>query len=114
MTTALVREVPQLLEPLRGLDERLSEIGRAALGSILAPIVERLREPLEPAQLERVAVPSLAFCKRLYTNARSGEALILARAVLFQAALADDAMLERLASTVCGLLAADTGDVVEA
>ncbi|HXS53816.1 MAG TPA: HD domain-containing phosphohydrolase [Usitatibacter sp.] len=114
MTTALVREVPQLLEPLRGLDERLSEIGRAELGSILAPIVERLREPLERAQLERVAMPLLVLCKRLYTNARSGEALTVARAVLFQAKLGNDSSLERFASVACGLLAADTGDVVEA
>lgn len=114
MTAALVRESPPLLEPLRRLEPRLAGIGRAELGAILAPIVERLHEPLERSELEAVATPALAFCKRLYANARSGEALILARAVLFQAALASDSVLERLASIVCGLLAADTGDVVEA
>ncbi len=106
--TGLVRETPFLLEPLRGLESRLADIGRAELGSILAPVVERLHEPLEPGELHGVAMAALSFCKRLYTNARSGEALILARAVLFQAKLASDPLLERLASTVCGLLAADT------
>jgi len=114
MTAALVRESPPLLEPLRRLEPRLAEIGRAQLRAIIAPIAERLREPLERDELARVAMPALSFCKRLYANARSGEALILARAVLFQAALANDPLLERLASIVCGLLAADTGDVVEA
>jgi HD-GYP domain-containing protein (c-di-GMP phosphodiesterase class II) len=112
--TALVRETPALLEPLRGVESRLSAIGRAELGSILAPVVERLQEPLDRTELHGVAMPALSFCKRLYTNARSGEALILARAVLMQARFAQDPILERLASTVCGLLAADTGDVVEA
>jgi len=114
MTAALVRETPPLLEPLLGLEPRLAGIGRAELASLMVPIVERLREPLEGGELERVAMPLLSFCKRLYTNARSGEALILARAVLFQAALRNDSSLERLASVACGLLAADTGDVVEA
>ncbi|HUI98595.1 MAG TPA: HD domain-containing phosphohydrolase [Usitatibacter sp.] len=112
--TGLVRETPALLEPLRGLESRLSGIGRAELSAILAPVVERLQEPLDRAELRNVAIGALSFCKQLYTNARSGEALILARAVLVQAAFAQDPVLERLASTVCGLLAADTADVVEA
>ena len=114
MSTGLVREMPPLLEPLRGLEARLSEIGRAELSAMLAPLVERLHEPLDPAEFGAVAMPALAFCKRLYTNARSGEALILARGVLFQATLTNDLPVERLASVACGLLAADTGDVVEA
>lgn len=114
MSTTLLRESPPLLEPLRGLESRLSEVGTAELRSILAPIVEWLREPLDRTELASVAMPALTFCKRLYTNARSGEALILARGVLFQATVANDSSLERLASVACGLLAADTGDVVEA
>ena len=114
MTTGLVREMPPLLEPLRGLEARLSEIGRAELSAILAPVVERFREPLDRREFNGVAMAALAFCKRLYTNARSGEALILARAVLFQSILLEDQVLERLSSTVCGLLATDTADIVEA
>ncbi|HSN20017.1 MAG TPA: hypothetical protein VLS49_05025, partial [Usitatibacter sp.] len=112
--SGLVRETPDLLEPLRALEPRLSGIGRAELAACLAPVTERLKERIPDAQWRELAPYALSLCRRLYANARSGDALILARAVLFQASLADDAVLERRASMVCGLLAADTADIVEA
>ncbi|HXZ50006.1 MAG TPA: HD domain-containing phosphohydrolase [Usitatibacter sp.] len=81
---------------------------------MLSPVVERLREPLPPGELATAARYAIDFCRELYGNARSGDALPLARAVLFQASMANDPVLERRACNVCGLLAADTGDVVEA
>ncbi len=56
----------------------------------------------------------MGLCRRLFAGARSADALPLARALLAQSILADDPVLERRASGVCGLLAADTADVVGA
>jgi putative two-component system response regulator len=112
--SGLLPESSDLLEPLSALEPRLSCIGRAELAAVLAPIVGRLAEPVAAAEWRELAPRALSLCRKLYANARSGDALILARAVLFQAALTDDPLLERRASIVCGLLAADTADIVEA
>ncbi|HEX6633420.1 MAG TPA: hypothetical protein VF038_05595, partial [Usitatibacter sp.] len=114
MPAGLLHETSDLLEPLRALEPRLSEIGRAELAAGLKPVVERLKAPLPAAEWRELAPYALSLCRRLYSNARSGDALILARGVLFQAALTRDPVLERRASMVCGLLAADTADIVEA
>ena len=103
-----------LLEPLRRAEARLAVIPRAELAHLLGPVIERLHERLPAGEAAGVADAALAFCRRLYANARSGDALPLARAVLAQAALAGDAALERRAATACGLLSADTADLVGA
>ncbi len=112
--TSLVQEMPSVLEPLRGLEPRIGELGRAELAAVLAPVIERLHERLPAGEAAEVAPSILAFCRRLYANARSGDALPLARAVLAQTVLAGDPVLERRAATVCGLLSADSADVVGA
>ena len=102
------------LEPLRGLEHRLPTLGRGELGRLLMPFVHRLQEPLPSAQVPEVVDAALSLCRRLYANARSGDALPLARAVLAQSAIARDPALERRAATACGLLSADTADIVGA
>jgi putative two-component system response regulator len=103
-----------LLEPLRQAEPRLATLPRAELAHLLAPLIERLHARLPDGEAAGVPDAALAFCRRLYANARSGEALPLARAVLAQAALAGDGALERRAATACGLLSADTADLVGA
>jgi putative two-component system response regulator len=112
--TSLIQELPSVLEPLRGLEPRIGEIGRTEMAAILAPVIERLHERLPAGEAVELATATIAFCRRLYANGRSGDALPLARALLAQAALAEDPGMERRAATVCGLLAADSADVVEA
>jgi len=101
-------------DSLRAADRTLAELGRAELAARLAPVIARLHAPLEPAERVELAADALSFCKHLHANARSGDALALARAVLAQAAAAGDALLELRAATACGLLSADIADVVGA
>jgi putative two-component system response regulator len=110
----LLLEAPHVLDPVRGIEATISEIGRAELASALGPLIGRLHEVLGEAEREELCVYGMKLCRRLYSNARSGDALPLARAVLFQGFLSRAVDIERGASTVCGLLAADVGDVVEA
>lgn len=103
-----------VLEPLQRAEGRLASIGRLQMAHVLEPLIERLHGGLPGADVQPVAQEALAFCRRLYANARSGEALPLARAVLAQAQKAADTELEFSAAKACGLLAADTADVVTA
>jgi putative two-component system response regulator len=103
-----------LLEPLRRAEPGLATMPRGELAHLLAPLIARLHERLPAGEATGVADAALTFCRRLYANARSGDALPLARAVLAQAALAGDHALERRAATACGLLSADTADLVGA
>ncbi|MDH5263789.1 MAG: HD domain-containing protein [Betaproteobacteria bacterium] len=112
-TTRFLAESPSI-DLLQGLEPRLAQMDRRELAEGLAPVLVRLQERLPDAERARVAESAFAFCRRLYSNGRSGDGLALARSVLAQSILADDAALERRASSVCGLLAADTADVVGA
>ncbi len=109
---ACVAAPPSALEVLKEADARLSDLGREALAGLLAPLLARLHEPLPEDEAATLPEAALAFCRRLYANARSGEALPLARAALAQAERAGDTMLERRAATACGLLSGDVADVV--
>jgi hypothetical protein len=113
-SNGLLLEAPHVLDPLRGIEATIPEIGRAELAAALVPLIARLHEALGAREREELCGFAIEFCRRLYSNARSGDALALARAMLFQAFISVDLPLERRASTVCGLLAADIGDVVEA
>jgi len=72
-----------------------------------------LAAPGEPGFAETCGT-ALAICRRLYASARSSEALALARAVEERTRRHDDRTLQGRASTACGLLSADMGDVVGA
>ena len=105
---------PEAADALRAAERALGELGRLELAARLAPVIARLHGPLEPAARAELVADALSFCKRLHGNARSGDALALARAVLAQAAAAGDSLLELRAATACGLLSADIADVVGA
>jgi len=111
--TRFLAESPSI-DLLKGLEPRLAQMDRRELAEGLSPVLARLQERLPDAERAKVAESVFAFCRRLYSNARSGDGLALARGLLAQAILADDAALERRASSVCGVLAADTADVVGA
>jgi len=102
------------LDLLRRLESRLPLLDRRELARELAPLVERLHASLGKEESAAMTGVVLSLCKRLYSEARSGDALPLAQALLVQAGISGDAVLERRASSACGLLAADTGDVVGA
>jgi putative two-component system response regulator len=109
-----VQADPAFLALLPALEARLPVLERHELAEAMAPVVARLQEPIPAGQRAAVAEAVMGLCRRLFAGARSGDALPLARALLAQSLLADDPVLERRASGVCGLLAADTADVVGA
>ncbi|HEX4943760.1 MAG TPA: HD domain-containing phosphohydrolase [Usitatibacteraceae bacterium] len=99
---------------LRRLESRLPQLDRQELAGALAPLMARLQERLSATESTAVTDAVLSLCRRLYADARSGDALPLAQGLLAQAGIAGDVVLERRASSACGLLAADTADVVGA
>jgi putative two-component system response regulator len=105
---------PVFLEILPALEARLPQLDRRELAEAMAPLLSRLQERIPDDHRASVADAVMGFCRRLFAGARSGDALPIARGLLAQAILADDAVLERRASGVCGLLSADTADVVGA
>ncbi len=112
VTQAAAESAP--LEALRGLDARLPLLDRRELARELAPLVVHLHAPMGAQESEAMTAVVMSLCRRLYGDARSGDALPLAQALLVQAGVSADEALERRASSLCGLLAADTGDVVGA
>ncbi len=90
----------------------MSQAHTAASRSDISPLLQRLQAPLAASELHEVVGSALTLCRVLYQNARSGDALPLARAVLAQCTEARDAALIRRAAMVCGHLATDTGDLV--
>jgi putative two-component system response regulator len=102
------------MDLFRRLESRLPALGRRELGGELAPLLEQLQSPLPNAELAALSEAALSICRRLYASARSADALPLARAVLVRSTVADNRVLMRRASTACGLLSADTADVVGA
>jgi putative two-component system response regulator len=89
-------------------------LGRQELAESLAPFIAAIREPLPGPDRAVVWEAVITFCKRFYGAGRCGDALPVAQAVLDQASVAGDVVLERRAATVCGLLAGDMIDVVTA
>ncbi|MBL0141126.1 MAG: HD domain-containing protein [Betaproteobacteria bacterium] len=109
-----IRIEPSIPELVQQLEPRLPSLDRRELADATAPLLARLQERLSPSESGPVSDLILSLCRRLYDHARSGDALPLARALLAQAILTDDGALERRASSTCGLLAADTADIVGA
>lgn len=104
---------PTVAQSLRDLDSSLGGLGRGPLRDALAPVLASLASgpSCEPAEAVEAA---FALSRSLYGRARSGEALPLARAALSCASAAGDAVLTRRAAIVCGLLSADSADLVGA
>lgn len=115
MTAATgVRAGSPLPDLLAQLEARAPWLDRRAFAEAMAPLLDGLQEPIADPDRSAVAEAVLASCRRLYASARSGEVLPLARALIAQATMAGDALLEFRALSTCGLLAADTADIVGA
>jgi putative two-component system response regulator len=96
------------------LEARIQNLSGADLEELLGPMRDRLLEPMPRPEAEALGLEALGVCRFLYAHARSRNALPLAHALLVQADLANDAELMRRASTACGLLLADSADVIGA
>jgi len=96
------------------LESRLPLLGRRELGEELQPLLASLQVLVPAGERGALCDAALSICRRIYANARSIDALPLARAVLAQATLANDQVLMRRASTACGLLLADSADIAGA
>ena len=97
---------------LRGLDLTIPREARATLRAKVGQIGERLNDRLPREEVEPTVTTALSVCRALYMGSRSADALPLAMAALAQAELAEDRFLMRRAATACGVLSADTADVV--
>ena len=94
----------------------LAQSQEAAISALdaAAAMERRLREPVARGEVPALVDAALAACRELYGMARSREALPLAQAALAQSTLADDRVQARRSAMVCGLLAADSEDLVGA
>ena len=93
---------------------RLLEPAHAESFRIFNGLLRRMKAPQPVNEAEAASNVSLRMCQRLYGNARSFDALPFARANLVLASYTNDQALVRRSHTACGLLLADTGDIVGA
>jgi HD-GYP domain-containing protein (c-di-GMP phosphodiesterase class II) len=99
---------------LRTLQPILAQLGRVQLRDKLDAVTLQLRAcpaPLSPAE---VVDSVIAVCRSLYGQSRSAEGLGLARAAQRLAVGTGEPLLMRRTATVCGLLCADSADLVGA
>src|ERR1051325_11530282 len=101
MGTANLLAQASIAERLAQLDRRVAQLGREELRQSLAPVLLELAEARPSADGPAVQA-ALGLCRNLYAQARSAEALPLARAALEQARTLDDPQLMRRAATACG------------
>jgi putative two-component system response regulator len=95
-------------------EQLIPTLGRAGLRASVAEAIERMDSACASGACAGAVGAALATCRVLHRHARSAEALPLARAALEHATQMDDPALGRRAATACGLLAADTLDLVGA
>ena len=103
-----------VLESLKAVAPELARRDAPGLAALLAPYLDRLREPPAAERVKEAVDAVSAACRALYADARSAEALPLARGLLEHCLRAGDRDQTRRAAGVCGLLAADSADVVAA
>lgn len=96
----------------RHLQSRLPALGRGELREALSPIIAELRFLPAGAETRAAGEAALDICHVLFGGARSVDALPLIRAVI-ESAGSDDVQRRRSLSA-CGILLADSGDVVGA
>jgi putative two-component system response regulator len=109
----LMPQAPPADAPPRAVP-RFAALGRGELREALEPHFLRLHAALPDAEARQAVDNALALCRALYANARSTEALALARAALDRAREIADPALLRKACTACGILSADTADLAGA
>ena len=80
-----IRAHPLPIDILENLGPGAAQLGRRELAGALAPLVEGLREPLPEPERAVAGEAVMAFCRRLYSGGRSGDALPLGAALLAQA-----------------------------
>lgn len=102
-----------LLE-LRTLQPNMGRLGRAELRGQLAAVAARMMGSAPSLSAQEVVDAVVAVCRSLYAQSRSGEGLALARAAHRLAVRAGEPLLMRRTSMVCGLLSADSADLVGA
>lgn len=115
--------MPRVLTPLSQtpaakalaeLERRFDGLDRLALREAIAPVLGQLRSGVAPGQAGAIVTAAITACRHLYERGRSGEALPLASAALAGATAANDPLLMRRAAIVCGLVSADSADLVGA
>jgi len=99
---------------MKTLAPELARHDAAEVARLLAPYLAHLRDGLAPGRAREAVDAVSVVGRRLFTNARAPEALPLARELLAYCERAGDRSQTRRAAGVCGLLAADSADVVGA
>lgn len=102
------------LELVRSVDLRLPFSSRKESAAAVAQLVVLLQEPIVSQEVDTTVDAALVLCRRLYLGSRSGDALPIARLLLSQARTAGNRRQLRRSATACGLLSADTADLVGA
>ena len=101
-------------EALRDIAERIPHLGRDERREAVVRAGERLRGIAGQPGWEQAVDGGLALCRTLYHHAHSGEALTVARAAFHEAQRGGSPHWLRRAATACGIVAADTLDLVGA
>jgi len=104
---------PFLVDPPQ-LEAGIQGLSSEKVAERLEPLRARLLQPMSLAEAQAIGPVAIGACRRLYAHARSREALPVAQALLVQSGQVGDPELMRRASTACGLLRGDTGDIVGA
>jgi putative two-component system response regulator len=107
-------EANTVIERLQQLGHRAPALDRPALRASIAVAIDELQAHSDATDRVQSIDAALATCRHLYGHARSAEALSLARVAFDHASELEDRELQRKAATVCGILAADTLDLVAA
>lgn len=100
------------LAALRALAPEIGKRDSAGVAAALAPFVAMLRSGECTADPKEAVDSVSAACRALYGSGRLAEVLPLARALLGHCERMGDTSQTRRAAGVCGLLAADTADLV--
>jgi putative two-component system response regulator len=102
------------METIELATERIPGLGREERREAVGRVVEQLHGVAARPGWERCVEDALALCRKLYHHAHSAEALTVARAALEAAQHGGSSHWVRRAATACGIVAADTLDLVGA
>src|SRR5205809_5898611 len=103
-----------IIDRLQALEQRVAVAKRGELRQSISGIAAELGETPREALDGRTIDVALSVCRTLYRHARSEEGLPLARSALDLAQRIHDPAVVRRAATACGMLAADSLDLVGA
>jgi len=108
------QETLSLAASLEEAETRLLDREHPASYRDFTVLLQRMHEPQEESEAVAACKVALRLCQRLYSSARSFEALPFGHANLALSKYANDANLLRWSNTACGLLLADTADIAGA